>query len=183
MRTHNMSITRWLKWNGTALKPDWNSPVGTELCVAVLSCCCRSHKAPQAKTFLPLTVDYRCTSSAIRARIHALIQLFARSTMHALVALAIAVYASGTSMLATLAWLLLRLTTSRTRFAHACCQTVALVFGIWYCDIQHSAFGIWHSAFDTATDNDNGIGLTIGIHWHRLILLLVLGIMAFICTS
>jgi hypothetical protein len=31
MRTHNMSITQWVRWNGTGLRPDWAAPVGTEL--------------------------------------------------------------------------------------------------------------------------------------------------------
>ena len=31
MRTRNMSITQWVRWNGTGLRPDWSQPVGTEL--------------------------------------------------------------------------------------------------------------------------------------------------------
>eukprot|EP00039_Didymoeca_costata_P031474 m.34908 g.34908 ORF g.34908 m.34908 type:complete len:665 (+) comp8803_c0_seq1:68-2062(+) len=31
MRTANMSITQWVVWNGTGLRPLWNEPVATEL--------------------------------------------------------------------------------------------------------------------------------------------------------
>jgi len=31
MRTSNMSITRWVRWDGKHLRPDWNHVVGTEL--------------------------------------------------------------------------------------------------------------------------------------------------------
>jgi hypothetical protein len=31
MRTTNMSLTMWVRWNGSALLPAWDEVIGTEL--------------------------------------------------------------------------------------------------------------------------------------------------------
>lgn len=31
MRTANWSITEWVEWDGSKLRPNWNAPVGVEL--------------------------------------------------------------------------------------------------------------------------------------------------------
>ena len=31
MRTSNMSVTRWWRWDGALLQPKWDQPVATEL--------------------------------------------------------------------------------------------------------------------------------------------------------
>merc|ERR1712187_43423 len=31
IRTENMSMTQWVRWNGSGLRPIWDNPVGIEL--------------------------------------------------------------------------------------------------------------------------------------------------------